>query len=325
MRRALALALLATSLLGGCGGRGQRVARLPAPGQVPGQAWAADGQAVQITTLKALPPPDGQRAAAPIAASGARVPPQFQYLYGSGEAVALSRQAFHALVAYASYRRAAGDSVILKPGATLAAPQWEPCAGKPRAAVFDADETVLLNVGVEALASNSPDAPFDAAQWTRWERGGARAVAPVPGAVEAFAALRAAGIAVIVNTNRASATAAGTIATLKAAGLGDFTVGTDLFLRDGPSGKDARRQAIAARYCVVAMAGDQLGDFSDLFGAFASSADRRHAADTGAVGDMWGNGWFVLPNPVYGSGLKGGYDEVFPVDKRWVDPGQGAK
>ena len=71
MRRALALALLATSLLGGCGGRGQRVARLPAPGQVV----AADGQAVQITALKALPPPDGQRTATPIAASGARVPP----------------------------------------------------------------------------------------------------------------------------------------------------------------------------------------------------------------------------------------------------------
>lgn len=310
MRRA-ALALAGAALLAACGGRGERVATLPAPGQT----YSADGKVVRITALKALPAPGGT---APKAA-GAPVPPQFQYLYGSGEAAALSRQAFRALVGYATYRRAAGDSVILRPGATLAAPQWESCAGKPRAAVFDADETVVLNLGVEALAAGNPAAPFDAAQWARWERTGAKAVAPVPGAVEAFAALRAAGVAVVVNSNRAAANAAGTIAGLKAAGLGDFTLGTDLFLRDGPSGKDARRTAIAQRYCVVAMAGDQLGDFSDLFNAIPSAADRRRVADTGAVAALWGNGWFVLPNPVYGSGLKGGFDEVFPADKRWSD------
>ena len=30
---------------------------------------------------------------------------------------------------------------------------------------------------------------------------------------------------------------------------------------------DGRRATIAAKYCVVAMGGDQLGDFSDLFNA----------------------------------------------------------
>jgi hypothetical protein len=43
--------------------------------------------------------------------------------------------------------------------------------------------------------------------------------------------------------------------------------------------------------------------------------------DAGAIGEMWGNGWFVLPNPVYGTGLKGGFDEVFSADRRWVDGG----
>ncbi|MCP3735990.1 acid phosphatase [Sphingomonas sp. RP10(2022)] len=310
MRRAV-LMLTAAALLAGCGAQRQHVAGLPAPGRT----YTADGKVVRITGLKALPAPgDG------VAIAGATpVPPQFQYLYGSAEAAALSRQAFRALVSYATYRRNAGDSVVLKPGATLAAPQWQPCVGKQRAAVFDADETVVLNLGIEALAARNPAAPFDPAQWARWERSGARAVAPVPGAVEAFAALRAANIAVIINSNRSAATAPGTIAGLKAAGLGDFTPGTDLFLRDGPSGKDARRTAIAARYCVVAMAGDQLGDFSDLFNAITSPAERRRAADAGAVAQLWGNGWFVLPNPVYGTGLKGGFDEVFPADKRWSD------
>ena len=318
MRRTV-LILAGAATLAACGPtRRPRVATLPAPGQT----YTADGKVVRITGLKALPPPGGGAAA--MAVAGAPVPPQFQYLYGSGEAAALSRQAFRALVNYATYRRAAGDGVVLKPGSTLAAPQWEGCAGKPRAAVFDADETVVLNLGVEALAARDPAAPFDAAQWSRWERTGAAAVAPVPGAVEAFAALRAANITVIINSNRSAANAAGTVAGLKAAGLGDFVPGTDLFLRDGASGKDARRTVIALRYCVVAMGGDQLGDFSDVFNALPSAADRRRMADGGAVAALWGNGWFVLPNPVYGSALKGGFDEVFPAGKRWTDT-QGEK
>nr|WP_237237716.1 HAD family acid phosphatase [Sphingomonas melonis] len=217
MMRRLVLALATTALLTACGGRGERVATLPAPGQ----AYTADGKVVQITRLKALPAPGGA-----ASADAAAVPPQFQFLYGSGEALALSRQAFRALVSYATYRKAAGDSVVLAPNATLAAPSWTACAGKPRAAVFDADETVILNLGVEALAARDPAAPFDAAQWARWERTGAKAVVAAPGAIEAFAALRAANIAIIINTNRDASTAPGTVATLKAAGLGDFTPGT---------------------------------------------------------------------------------------------------
>ena len=314
MRRA-APVLAFAALLAGCGPtRGPRVGTLPAPGQT----YTADGKLVRVTGLKALPPPDGA-AAAPAPATQA-VPPQFQFLYGSAEAAALSRQAFRALVAYATYRRAAGDGVVLAPGATLAAPQWQTCEGKQRAAVFDADETVLLNLGVEALAARDPSAPFDAARWARWERTGARAVAPVPGAVEAFAALRAANIAVIINSNRSASEFSGTIAALKAAGLGDFMLGVDLFLNNQTSsGKDTRRTAIAQRYCVVAMAGDQLGDFSDLFNAIPAPADRRRVADSGAISQMWGNGWFVLPNPVYGTALKGDVDAVFPPDRRWTD------
>ena len=40
----------------------------------------------------------------------------------------------------------------------------------------------------------------------------------------------------------------------------------------------------------------------------------------GARGDLaqlWGNGWFVLPNPVYGDSLKGTIDDVYPEGTRW--------
>jgi predicted secreted acid phosphatase len=82
-----------------------------------------------------------------------------------------------------------------------------------------------------------------------------------------------------------------------------------------------RRAAIAGRFCVIALAGDQLGDFTDLFNARSLPvAARRAAATSGPLAALWGNGWFVLSNPVYGSGLRGGFDDVFPADKRWSDP-----
>jgi predicted secreted acid phosphatase len=74
------------------------------------------------------------------------------------------------------------------------------------------------------------------------------------------------------------------------------------------------------------MAGDQFGDFSDLLNAKALSVqERRRIALGDTFAGLWGNGWFLLPNPVYGPGVRGGFDEVFPADKRWTDPGQGAK
>jgi len=87
------------------------------------------------------------------------------------------------------------------------------------------------------------------------------------------------------------------------------------------SAKDPRRWKVAERYCVIAMAGDQLGDFSDRFNDPMPVAQRRQLAVHSSAGGLWGKGWFILPNPVYGTALKGGIDDVFPADKRWTDPG----
>lgn len=162
--------------------------------------------------------------------------------------------------------------------------------------------------------------PYSQAEWDRWEKTGAGAIAATPGAEHAFGDLRKAGVTVILNSNRSAANADATAAALKTTGLGDFRHGETLFLQgDDATGskKDGRRAAIAARFCVIAMAGDQLGDFSDLFNAPMSVAERRQLAVHSSAAGLWGKGWFVLPNPVYGSALKGGSDEVFPIAKRW--------
>ena len=69
------------------------------------------------------------------------------------------------------------------------------------------------------------------------------------------------------------------------------------------------------------MAGDQLGDFSDLFNVRTLRVpDRRRAASSGRFAALWGSGWFMLANPVYGPGLRGTFDDVFPASLRWSDP-----
>lgn len=258
-------------------------------------------------------------AAVPVTVDG--IPAGMQYLYASGEAAAVSIQAWTALVGYVRAQRNP-TSVVLAQGATLAAPTWTSCGTKPKAVVFDVDETVLLNLGFEYDAASGQ--PWSDSRWQEWERTGIKQVAPVPGAREALAALRAMGVTVVFNSNRSAANAAPTEAAIIGAGLGPARHGETLFLSgDDATGskKDGRRATIAARYCVVAMGGDQLGDFSDLFNAGQPPAERRAVVQSPAITAKWGAGWFVLPNPVYGTALKGSRDEVFPPALRWAPTG----
>jgi len=306
----------------------------PCPGEGRGpvrrRSWApAFAGALSVLALSAcatVPGPTSQ--AAPATAAAPTVPPAMQWLYGSGEGGAASLQAWHGFRDYVLRvaRARPADSVVLAQGATLATPIFVPCGRKPLAVMLDVDETAIQNLGYEydeAVRGRG----FDPAIWNRWERTGAGSVAPMPGAVTALRALRAAGVAVIFNSNRQAANATHTEAALNFAGIGPARHGETLFLQGDVapgSGKDPRRAAVAARWCVIAMAGDQLGDFSDLFNARALQVgERRRAAVSGPFAGLWGNGWFMLSNPVYGPGLRGGFDEVFPQDLRWSDPGDG--
>jgi 5'-nucleotidase (lipoprotein e(P4) family) len=256
----------------------------------------------------------------------ANPPAGMQWLYGSGEGGAASIQAYHAFRDYvlAKARVRPRQSVVLAEGSTLAAPRFLPCGRRPLAVVLDVDETALQNLGFEYDDAGHPGRAYDQERWNRWERTGANAVLPMPGAATALRAIRRAGVTVIFNSNRMADTAAQTEAALNGAGLGPAAHGRTLWLQGDVaqgSAKDPRRAAISRRYCVIAMAGDQLGDFSDLFNArgLAVSARRRAATDA-PLATLWGNGWFVLANPVYGSGLRGTLDDVFPADRRWSDP-----
>jgi 5'-nucleotidase (lipoprotein e(P4) family) len=245
-----------------------------------------------------------------------------QWLYGSGEGAATSIQAYRVLqeFAVAASRARPRNSVVLAEGGTLSNPGFIPCGNRPLAVILDVDETALQNLGyqyerdVEGVGYTDPS-------WDSWERTGAANVLPMPGAVDAIQAMRAAGITVVFNTNRLSGNASSTEAALNAAGLGPVRHRDTLWLKgDAPGGslKDSRRALISQTYCVIAMAGDQLGDFSDLFKLPVH--ERRSTAASAPIAKLWGNGWFVLSNPVYGSALAGTREEIFPPEMRWSDP-----
>ncbi len=262
------------------------------------------------------------------------VPGNMQYLYASGEAAAVSLQSYLGLMNYllaVSSDRAVGHpvpSVVLAPGSTLTDIKFETCGNKPLALVVDVDETMLLNLGFEG-DQIAQGGRYDQSRWDAWEKSATGGqVAAVPGALSAVSVARGANITVVFNSNRKAATADRTAALLAAAGLGSAVHGDTLWLQgdaatgSGPSSdKDARRTAISAKYCVIAMAGDQLGDFSDQFNAPGRSlADRRKLVASRDVLALWGHGWFILPNPVYGTGLKGNMNDVFPPATRWTPP-----
>lgn len=266
-------------------------------------------------------------AATPPLATSAAMPEapgrQYRWLLGSGEAAMMARQAHAAMANYVvAHRDRPVEGAVLAPGATPAAPRWAECGSKPRAVIYDIDETVIYNSGANYDSAVRGDPPFDPARWAGWERGGAALVEPVPGVVEAIGAIRAAGVRVIYNSNRDNAYVAQAAAALASIGLDDAVPGETLFLKGDVapgSAKDPRRAAVAARYCVVAMAGDNLGDFADAFNDKALSvAARRAMAEAPAIRAKWGAGWFLLPNPLYGGWENAGYDDLFPADKRWT-------
>ena len=267
--------------------------------RVPGQLKTAEARAAMgtvtgevVTTPQAgvLPPPNG----AVPALTGQPLNAPAATRAGTGEAAAYSLQAYQALwnhlTAQAERRRRgeALQSVVLMPGTTLDAPRYAGCEGKPLAVVFDLDES--------ADKAADPDAP-----WRRWKGDGTDAVTATPGAVEGIDAARREGIAVIFTTRRAPESAPGVTGLLDRLGFGRFEPGRTLILAgdaEAAKGDEQVRQVIAAGYCVVALVGDSLNDFSKLFEAAEDATKRQTAATETMVAPLWGAGWFILPNPV---------------------------
>jgi acid phosphatase len=187
-------------------------------------------------------------------------------------------------------------------------------AGKPPAIVFDVDETVVSNARYQETLRHQPYSRFGHFDWMR-----SNTATPIRGAAETIDAARAAGVEVFFLTNRACERFDGvegdcpyeqvTIDDLREAGIETDPEHVLMAWEQPEWNKEKlnRREYLAERYRVIMLFGDDYGDFvhctrSKPLPPCTSAATResRHAAlDTYAL--YWGNGWYILPNPMHGS------------------------
>lgn len=187
----------------------------------------------------------------------------------------------------------------------LADPQWEALTSDARAAemppaiIVDVDETVLDNSGHTARMIRAREG-FTVDSWRAWVR---EASAPaVPGAVEYLRAAADRGITVFYITNRHHDLEEDTRRNLVSVGC-PLAADIDVVLtrQEEPSWgreKSSRRERVAERYRVLQIVGDDLADFVPLPAKVDDERRQRLAAEHEG---RWGQYWFMVPNPMYGS------------------------
>jgi 5'-nucleotidase (lipoprotein e(P4) family) len=205
--------------------------------------------------------------------------------------------------------RQAGERIAAQPPGSAAIEQAgvpaEALARLPAAVVLDLDETVLDNTVYQARLLRDRTL-YDSKTWGDWV--GAGKAEAVPGAREFIARARELGYVVFYISNRdctAPPPTAEDPCPAKTATMRNLvTLGIDstpdpqrLLLRaERPdwsnSNKSRRREFVAANYRIVAMVGDDLGDFVD---------PQLYAGDRARLESRFGLNWFLLPNPIYGS------------------------
>ena len=195
------------------------------------------------------------------------------------------------------------DKAIADPDWTAYAAQQDGLNGEngkplPPAVILDVDETVLDNSGFQAeLIINGGEYSPDV--WHAWVE--KRKARPIPGAKEFLDACRSAGITTFLVTNREFKVEAATRKNLEESGLfPEDAADTILSKReqeDWTSDKTSRRDFVAATHRILLMLGDDLNDFAYAGKNHTAASRRKIAADNNA---MFGDKWFMLPNPNYG-------------------------
>lgn len=216
----------------------------------------------------------------------------------------VQRSAEYAAVTTSLYR-AATDHLdgLLKSNedALVPAERGNAAKGLPPAIIMDVDETVLDNSPYQArLIRNGKE--FDDLTWDQWVA--EKQAKAVPGVVTFAKAADAKGITVLYVSNRAEHLQDATLANLKAVGLpvknDDVFLGLGTFVADCEqqgSEKLCRRKLAGQKYRVLMQFGDQLGDFVEI----QANTPEARAELSAKYATWWGERWWMLPNPTYGS------------------------
>ncbi len=220
-----------------------------------------------------------------------------QNTYENLNAVAwMQTSAEYRALAIQTYRSAEASLVraLADPTWTAAIEQTQPADKLQPAVILDLDETVVDNSAYQAKLTATHGA-FNDETWTAWVRESRAGL--VPGAAEFLAFAHARGVAIFYVTNRVcdpSKTDDPTVALVRKLNL-PLAFGR-LRCRAETGNKSPRRASIASGYRVVLLIGD---DYNDFLAAGTSAAERTAAMLP--YERYFGERWFLLPNPSYGS------------------------
>ena len=201
---------------------------------------------------------------------------------------------------------------IMADRAFSALPGHEGISDKPPAVILDVDETVASGADMELTLE-----PYTSVRQYEW--GLTHQTIPIRGVTEFVAAAKDLGVDVFFLTNRSCELREDTDGPCPqeqgvidlVAEIGIETDAEHVMLAyerpEWNKEKLSRREHVAATHRVIMLFGDDYGDFVACSRATpgapctkaATRSSRNDALDT--YKDYWGNGWYILPNPMYGS------------------------
>jgi len=173
--------------------------------------------------------------------------------------------------------------------------------GLKPAVVMDVDETVLDNSPYQARLIRD-NTEYSDPSWDLWVA--EKKAKAVPGVVDFAKAAAAKGVTILYLSNRAVHLKDATIANLKAVGMP--VASDDVFLGLGTvlpgceqngTEKNCRRRLAGQKYRVLMQFGDQFGDFVEV----VANTPQGRAQLLDEYNDWFGERWWMLPNPTYGS------------------------
>jgi acid phosphatase len=189
------------------------------------------------------------------------------------------------------------DRALLDPTWTACLEQSEGYEDLPPAIIIDLDETVLDNRPFQMRLIHE-SLEFDEAMWNEWVR--QSRVEAIPGAVEFLLYVHERSVEIFYLTNREHMVEKETRVNLVALGLPlnaeIDTVLTKHERANWGSDKESRRKLVAESHRVLLIVGDHLRDFTTVEGL--SREEQRETTFDHAA--MWGEKWFMFPNPLYG-------------------------
>ncbi|MDP1569624.1 MAG: HAD family acid phosphatase [Vicinamibacterales bacterium] len=183
---------------------------------------------------------------------------------------------------------------------------------RPLAIITDVDDTVLHAPSYWGHLVDQGLDFFDDAIWDAWVPQNLVTAAPGASAFLHYAASQGVEVFYVTNRDQGEETAAYALAHLRLLEF-PFADEAHLTVLRETSDKTAAREAVAARFDVVLLLGDNLNDFSRDY--YLTDVDAR-LARADADRDLYGARYIVLPNPTDGHWVRAifGDSEPAPTD-----------